>query len=167
MNAVCTQLKGDLTYIGLVTVLLIFFCFFCLPFVLWFSFVNFAVVVNSTLLPPSTSFPTPITMTKPAPKKLRKINVGHLNTYHLVNKVPDLTAYLRRHAPFHLFGISETRLGDHITDDIINIPNYTIVRRDPVSPRETGLAVYIHNSIHHLVKRRKDLESKVLDLYDF
>ena len=102
-------------------------------------------------------------MTKPAPKKLRKINVGHLNTYHLVNKVPDLTAYLRRHAPFHLFGISETRLGDHITDDIINIPNYTIVRRDPVSPRETGLAVYIHNSIHHLVKRRKDLESKVLE----
>ena len=61
---------------------------------------------------------------------------------------------------FHLFGITETRLNSCISDEILAIPNFSLIRKDSSAPRQTGIAVYIHHSIKHLVRRRADLESE-------
>ena len=91
------------------------------------------------------------------------LNVGHINIYHLQNKVSDLCSFLYNHSCFHLYGITETRLAPHIPDESIAIPNYSIIRRDPTGPGETGIAVYIHLDIQHLIQRRHDLESDVIE----
>ena len=88
--------------------------------------------------------------------KHSKLEIGHLNIYHLPQKVPDLCVLLNKPEPFCIFGVSETRLKSHIPDSAIHIPNFSIVRRDLVSLGDTGIAVYIHNSIQDIVSRRRD-----------
>ena len=92
-------------------------------------------------------------------KKPQKILVGSLNVYHLPNKVADVSVFLNNPTPIHIFGISETRLNSRIDDNCISIPNYSILRRDPSGPRQTGVAVYVHQSIQSYVTRRHDLET--------
>ena len=89
----------------------------------------------------------------------QKLRLGYLNIFHLHSKVPDLSVFLNDPTPYHLFGLSETRLGSHISDSAIAIPGYSVVRRDASAAGHTGMAVFIHNSIQHLVRRRHDLES--------
>ena len=85
--------------------------------------------------------------------------IGHVNIYHLQNKVHDLANFLHRQSePFLLYGIAETRLHAQIDDDLVNISDYSINRRDARRSGETGLAAYIHHSIEPCTKRRKDLE---------
>ena len=91
--------------------------------------------------------------------KLQKLLVGSLNVYHLHNKLADVSVFLNNPTPFHIFGISETRLNSSISDDAIAIPNYSVFRRDPSGRGQTGIAVYIHHSIEHHVRRRHDLET--------
>lgn len=89
----------------------------------------------------------------------QKLKVACLNVYHLHGKLADVSIFLDQHAPLHLLGLSETRLGPNVDDSLISIPNYSIFRRDAQVPGQTGLAIYIHNSIQHLITRRQDLES--------
>ena len=42
-----------------------------------------------------------------------------------------------------------------ISDQDINIPNYCISRKDSLVIGQTGIAVYIHNSIAHITHRRQ------------
>lgn len=87
------------------------------------------------------------------------LQIGHLNIYHLDNKTTDLSTFLHKSStPFHLYGITESRLNNNITDDQVAIPDYTIVRRDAQRPGETGVVAYIHNSLSSLTTRRSDLE---------
>ena len=56
---------------------------------------------------------------------------------------------------FHRLGLSESRLSSHISDYDISMPGYNIVCMDPKQHKETGLVVYIHDSLtfkrlHHL-----------------
>ena len=89
----------------------------------------------------------------------QNVRIGHLNVYHLANKVTDINVFLNTPSHFHVFGITETRLGSHISDDIVAVPNYSIIRKDQSKQRETGVAAYIHDSIQHLIRRRVDLET--------
>ena len=92
------------------------------------------------------------------------LRVGHLNVYHLFNKVPDVSTFLCNQYPFiHLFGLSETRFNCRVSDESIAIPHYNIYRRDIVKQGETGLALYVHNSIQHITTRRTDLESQCIE----
>ena len=90
------------------------------------------------------------------------LRIGHLNVFHLKNKIPDICALLHTSQPVHLLGLSETRIEQqqNIPDTYIEIPNYTIQRRDSKLKGETGLAIYIHNSIAPIARRRKDLETQ-------
>ena len=54
---------------------------------------------------------------------------------------------MQKLAPVHLFGSSESRLDGRITDNLISINDYTVVRRDSGYPLHTGLALYVHKSI--------------------
>ena len=60
---------------------------------------------------------------------------------------------------YQLFGITESRLDFRITDHSISVPNYYIVRRDPQLMGQTGIAVYMHQSVQAITHRRKDLEN--------
>ena len=90
----------------------------------------------------------------------QKLHLFHLNVFHLSQKLPDLCVFLDdKSEPYHLFGLTETRLSSNISDVSVSIPNYTVVRRDSSRFRETGVAVYIHTSIQGIACRRSDLET--------
>jgi len=90
--------------------------------------------------------------------------VGHLNVYHLFNKVPGVPTFLCNQYPFvHMFGLSETRFNCCVSDESIAVPHYTIYRRDIAKQGETGLALYVHNSIQNITTRRTDLESQCIE----
>ena len=91
------------------------------------------------------------------------LNVGHLNICSLSGKIPDLTVFLSEPSIFHIFGITESRLKSYHPDKLLHIPNYSILRRDAQRVLETGVAVYIHDSINDLTRRRKDLECKEVE----
>ena len=87
------------------------------------------------------------------------LRVGHLNIYHLANKVSDLGVFLNQRTPFHVFGVSESRLKPIVSDGTLSIPNFSLFRRDASCPLHTGLAVSVHDSVRHCVRRRTDLEA--------
>ena len=92
------------------------------------------------------------------------LRLGHQNVYDLYNNVPDLCVFLSQSTPnFNIFGITESRLDSRISDQDINIPNYCISRKDSLVIGQTGIAVYIHNSIADITHRRQDLESDLVE----
>ena len=92
------------------------------------------------------------------------LRVGHQNVYHLHNKVPDLSVFLNLSAPsYNLFGITESRLDFRISDQDVNIPDYRIQRKNSTAVSQTGIAVYIHDSIADITHRRHDLESDCVE----
>ena len=107
-------------------------------------------------------------MTSPSPKfhllSESGLRVGHLNVYHLLNKVQDISSFLNNeHSCIHLLGLSETRLDYCMSDESIAIPQYLTFRRDAIKQGETGLAIYIHSSIQSITTRRTDLESQSVE----
>ena len=47
------------------------------------------------------------------------LRVGHLDVYHLLNKVPDISSFLNSEYPcIHLLGLSETRLDCRMSDEL-------------------------------------------------
>ena len=92
------------------------------------------------------------------------LRVGHQNVYHLHNKVLDLSVFLNQSAPsYNLFGVTESRLDFRISDQEVNIPDYRIQRKDSTAVGQTGIAVYIHDSIADITHRRHDLESDCVE----
>ena len=97
-------------------------------------------------------------------QKHKCLNIGHLNINSLQNKAQDLNVFFQQTTNFHLFGITEARLNEKIQNNLLSIPDYVIHRRDATLPGHTGIAVYVHSSIAKSVKRRKDLESKHIEI---
>ena len=90
--------------------------------------------------------------------------VGHQNVYHLHNKVLDLSVFLNQSAPsYSLFGVTESRLDFRISDQDVNIPDYRIQRKDSAAIGQTGIAVYVLDSIADITHRRHDLESDCVE----
>ena len=71
-----------------------------------------------------------------------KVNfhIGHLNVFHLYNKVADVNSFIQKER-LDILGISESRLHSNISDDSIGIPGYDIIRRDAVESSQTGLVI--------------------------
>ena len=90
-------------------------------------------------------------MTVSCPKDL---SVGHLNIYHLANKVTDVNVFVHQSDILHIFGVSESRLTSYVSDEVVSIPHYSIVGRDADEPGHAGIAVYVHNSIRDFTHRR-------------
>ena len=68
------------------------------------------------------------------------LRVGHLNVYHLLKKVPDISSFLNNEHPcIHMLGLSETRLDYRISDESIAIPQYLTFRRDAIKHRRADL----------------------------
>ena len=88
------------------------------------------------------------------------LRIGHVNVYHLYNKVQDVCMLLTKSPYIHLLGLSETRLNSSVGDESLSVPNYTLLRRDGAHRGQTGMGLFVHHSIVHTTKRRADLESE-------
>ena len=67
----------------------------------------------------------------PVSESATGLRIGHLNVYHLYNKVPGVSLLLDQSSQLaHLSGISETRLDSRIDTNSIRIPTYCVMRRD-------------------------------------
>ena len=107
----------------------------------------------------------PVRLVKNAMNKVgsHSIYIWHLNVYHLYNKCTEVSLLMQKSTPVHLFGISESRLDARITNNLISLTDYAVLRRDSNYPLHTGLALYIHKSIENRVRRRSDLEIKTIE----
>lgn len=58
------------------------------------------------------------------------------------------------HADLDLLCITETWLRNNISDNIIQIPNYNVVRKDRENSSHNGVCVFVHQNIQfsHLVE---------------
>ena len=74
-------------------------------------------------------------MTVSCPKDL---STGHLNIYHLANKVTDVNVFVHQSDILHIFGLSESKLTSYVSDEVVSIPNYSILRRDADEPGQQG-----------------------------
>ena len=76
------------------------------------------------------------------------LRIGHLNANSVYNKLSDITQFLDNNGKgFHILGITESRLNSQINDTEINIPGYKLIRKDPTKPKDTGILIYITDSI--------------------
>ena len=60
-------------------------------------------------------------------------------------------------------GISESDLDARITNHLISVTDYAVLRRDSNYPLHTGLALYVHKSIENRVRRRSDLKIRTIE----
>ena len=99
-------------------------------------------------------------------KSLNGLCISHLNVSFLLNKTSQVSALLGNPDKLlHIIGLSETRLSNEVGDDSLFIQNYsTPFRRDMGGqPQHRGLAFYVHDSIRHVVTRRRDLDHVKLE----
>eukprot|EP00745_Piridium_sociabile_P033008 TRINITY_DN5647_c0_g1_i9.p1 TRINITY_DN5647_c0_g1~~TRINITY_DN5647_c0_g1_i9.p1 ORF type:complete len:921 (+),score=13.12 TRINITY_DN5647_c0_g1_i9:226-2988(+) len=76
------------------------------------------------------------------------LRIGYLNTNHVINKLDEISSILYNSGKeFHLFCCAESRLTNHISDADVSIPGYNTVRLDPNLPKQTGLILYISQSV--------------------
>ena len=53
----------------------------------------------------------------------------HLSVYHIQNQIYDLSVVFESHQRFHLLGLSETRLKNHIPGEGLSLPHYSLIER--------------------------------------
>ena len=87
------------------------------------------------------------------------LRIGHTNVYHVSNKIHDVCMLLTEPECIHILGLSETRLDSNIQDEALRIPSYSFIRKDATRFGQTGMGIYVHDSVLASVKRRKDLEN--------
>jgi hypothetical protein len=76
------------------------------------------------------------------------------NVCHILPKLDELKLYLEN---VDIMGISETFLNTDIVDNVVQIPNFSFVRKDRPNRAGGGLLVYISDRVTY--KRRLDIEA--------
>ena len=90
------------------------------------------------------------------------LGIGHLNSNHVFNKITDVTTIICNSGKqFHLFVFSESHLTDKIPSCDLMIPDYTVVRKDAITNNETGLLIYIIDTISY--KHLSHLDQPVVE----
>ena len=62
---------------------------------------------------------------------LKDLSVRHLNIDHLANEVTDVNVFV--HQSFYTFLVSESMFTSYVSDEVVSIPNYSILRRDAMN----------------------------------
>ena len=83
------------------------------------------------------------------------VSFAHLNVRSIVNKLDQFRILLSK-KPFDVICVNETFCDGSISDSEINLPDYSIIRRDR-NRHGGGVAMYIRNSLTFI--RRNDLET--------
>ena len=58
------------------------------------------------------------------------MKIGFLNATFLKKHICQLRKFLTDNNSYHVFGVSETRLGDEVNDNVVDIPGYSVLRQD-------------------------------------
>ena len=78
------------------------------------------------------------------------LRIGHLSVNHIYNKITDITTTLSNsRKPFHVFGLSESRLTINMPSCDLSIHGYSILRRDSKTNNETVLIIYINDILSY------------------
>ena len=90
------------------------------------------------------------------------VNIAHLNIDSLSSKVDQLSHFMYSNE-VHIMAVCETKLDEHISDDVISVNNYSIYRNDR-NTHGGGVALYVNdvNITEH--KLREDLMQHSLEL---
>ena len=81
------------------------------------------------------------------------LRVGHLNICHIINKMTDVCRLMHNNDKFfHIFGFSESWTKECMTNNLISITGYNLIRKNCKQKFETGLVVYVHNSINFKIR---------------
>ena len=92
------------------------------------------------------------------------LKLSHLNIRNRLPKIEEIKRFTNQRHNTHIFGLCETILTEMVTNNMINIEDFTLERKDRCETRDKlggGLAIYISNSLNH--KRRNDLEVSNLE----
>lgn len=91
--------------------------------------------------------------------KTRGFKLASINIVSLVKYI-DQIRYIMDKNIFDILAVNETRLDDSVTDNMIAVKGYSVVRNDR-NRRGGGVCVYLRNSINF--KLRTDLISQTLE----
>ena len=99
----------------------------------------------------------------PGPVSFNNISMCHINARSLTKegRIDDMYLELCNIHGFDVIGVSETHLDHNVLDNDVELCNYTILRNDR-NRRGGGVALYVHNSI--TVLRRADLEQSDIEM---
>ena len=116
---------------------------------------------HAPIFQPRNSCPT----VNPLQHELIKSNlkIGFLNVCHLLNKKHDIEDYILSHK-VDIMMLAETFLTTSVSDDILRIQNYTLVRRDRPT-HGGGLAAYVRDHLRaRIVKADSQVEMLMLEV---
>jgi hypothetical protein len=100
----------------------------------------------------------PIVITQNKWPTVNGLRIGHLNIHYAINKLSEISTALNNFgSPFHIFGLTEARLNSNVDDNEVSVPGFNVERRDAVRKHETGLMVYINETVK--AKRVPHLEN--------
>ena len=85
-------------------------------------------------------------------------SVGFLNVCSLRRKVAEIEDFISTRG-VHILGVAETWLSADVTDREVNIPHFSVFRKDREGRQGGGVAFYCHTSLQ--VRRRRDLECEL------
>ncbi len=91
--------------------------------------------------------------------KLKGLKFAHVNITSLPKHLDELKLFLQQ-LPFEILSLNETRLGETIQNNMVQIPGYEIIRRDR-NRRGGGVAFLVKNNYSYTL--RDDLISKDLE----
>ena len=93
----------------------------------------------------------------------KSLNFAHVNIVTLPGKIDEIRYLLENH-PIDVPGFAETRLGEKISDNFVDIANTTIYRHDSYK-HGGGVAAYVNNNAGIITKVRNDLMSDDSELF--
>ncbi|PFX11729.1 putative RNA-directed DNA polymerase from transposon X-element [Stylophora pistillata] len=80
---------------------------------------------------------------------VKGLRICNLNVRSLVNKMDEIRVFCETHLP-HVLSLNETWLDSSISDSEIQLPGYSLVRRDKTR-RNGGVLIYISSNLNYKV----------------
>ena len=105
------------------------------------------------------------------PTRNRGFHIAHINAQSVRNKLSELSIYIGQ-MKFDIFTISETWLNETLSDNILNVDGYNLVRLDRSWKEEGrtnvkrggGLAIFIKQDLHFSINKYEKYNKSTSDL---
>ncbi|XP_046750069.1 uncharacterized protein LOC124413491 [Diprion similis] len=82
----------------------------------------------------------------PIQQRISQINIAQFNANSLLGHIDQIKIFFEQNF-YHIISISETWLHSYISDDVVRLNNYFLIRNDREGREGGGVACYIHNSL--------------------
>lgn len=75
-----------------------------------------------------------------------ELSICHVNCQSLYSHFDEFTEFFRR-GKYHVICMSETWLRPEISDAIVRLPGYSLIRNDKIDRIGGGVGIYVHSSL--------------------